>query len=328
MNYAGKYPFFDFSAVDTYPLSERPNKVTRDDLVAPEAALASHIPYENEDLNTVAEQIRAARSNGLPVIWMMGAHPVKLGLGPLIGDLIQRGLISLLATNCAGAIHDFELALIGETSESVPNALPEGKFGMAYETGKYINDALAYGDELMLGMGESLGRMISGEPFPYAVDFPHRALSFLYIGHSEAVPVTIHATLGTDITDQHPNFDGRAKGGCSGRDFGIYAAEVCRLTGGGVVLNVGSAVIGPEVLLKAVSMAANIGKVPQGIVTADFDLRPVNFEHMADESQHSYYFRDAKSVVTRVPQAFGGKGYYIQGNFAQTIPALYQRLVK
>ena len=328
MDYKGKYSIFDFSQIDTYPIAERPNKVKEEDLVVPEEILRSEITYENENLDIVAEQIVSARSEGKPVIWMMGAHPVKLGLAPLINDLIQRDVITLVATNAAGAIHDFELALIGETSENVPNALPEGKFGMAYETGKYMNDALAYGSALQLGFGESLARMIRGEAFPYRLDFPHKTWSIVYTGYEANVPVTVHASLGTDIIDQHPNFDGCAKGGCSGRDFGIYAAEVCRLTDGGVVLNIGSAVTGPEVFLKSVSMAANVGKVPRGIITADFDIRPVDLGHMRDESQYSYYFRDAKSVVTRIPEAFGGKGYYIQGHFMQTIPALYQRIVR
>lgn len=327
MDYKGRYPIFDYAQVDTYPISERPNKVKAEHLAVPEEVAHAKLACTGEDLDTLARRIRDARAQGKPVIWMMGAHPVKLGLGPLINDLIRRSVITLVATNGAGAIHDFELALIGETSESVPNALPQGKFGMAWETGKYINDALIHGNGLRLGMGESLGRMIGGEAFPYPVQFPHRAYSFLNTGYEQGVPVTVHATLGTDITDQHPNFDGSAKGGCSGRDFAIFVAEVLRLTQGGVVLNVGSAVTGPEVLLKAVSMAANVGKVPSGITTADFDIRPVHFEHMSDESRHSYYYRDAKSVVTRIPQAFGGKGHYIQGLFSDTIPALYQRLV-
>jgi hypothetical protein len=327
MDYAGKYAVFDFSQVETYPIGERPNKVRAEDLVVPEDVARSQIPYQDEALDEVAQHIKDARSKDCPVIWMMGAHPVKLGLAPLVNDLIRRDMITLVATNGAGAIHDFELALIGQTSESVPNALPEGRFGMAYETGTYMNDAMVHGHSFRLGLGESLARMIRGEPFPYPVEFPHRAFSFLCTGYEEDVPVTVHATVGTDITDQHPNFDGAAKGGCSGRDFGIYAGEVCRLTDGGVVLNIGSAVTGPEVFLKSVSMAANVGRAPQGIITADFDIRPVNFDHMADESKFSYYFRNAKSVVTRIPEAFGGRGYYVRGHFSETIPALYQRLV-
>ena len=140
------------------------------------------------------------------------------------------------------------------------------------------------------------------------------------------VPFTVHAGIGTDVIDQHPSFDGQAKGGCSGRDFLIYTNEVARLVRGGVVLNIGSAVTGPEVLLKAVSMAANVGCVPRDILTADFDLRRHDPQQMTNESTQGYYFRDQKSVVTRIPQAFGGRGFYICGNQRQTVPFLYQRI--
>jgi len=329
MEYKGRYACFDFSRIATYPLATRPNRVKQEDVVKPEAVAQAPLAFESPDLQAVAQAILAAREAGWPVIVMMGAHPVKLGLGPLFADLVERGLITLLATNCAGAIHDFELALIGETSEDVPNALPRGAFGMAFETGKYMNDALAHGDTLALGAGESLARMILGEPFPYAVKFPYPHLSCLARCYQAKVPLTVHVSLGTDIIDQHPNFDGRAKGGTSARDFGIYCAEVEKINqGGGVALNIGSAVTGPEVLLKAVSMASNVGAPPNGLITADFDLRAADFQEARDESKQTYYFRDIKSVVTRIPEAFGGKGYYIRGNFAQTVPALYQLLVR
>ncbi len=134
--------------------------------------------------------------------------------------------------------------------------------------------------------------------------------------------------IGTDVIDQHASFDGEAKGGCSGRDFLIYVQHVTKLTKGGMVLNIGSAVTGPEVLLKAVSMAANAGTVPSGIITADFDLRKFDPEQMTNESAESYYFRDQKSVVTRIPEAFGGNGYYIQGNQKQTLPYFYKKILE
>jgi hypothetical protein len=274
---------------------------------------------------------------GKPVIWFTGAHLVKNGLGPLVVDLLNRGLLSLVATNGAGIIHDFELALIGETSEYVPNALPEGQFGMATELG-YINAALAEGQKRQLGYGEAIGMFICDAEFRSAVEknlgvskpiqFTHPEVSIIAAAYQRKIPLTVHVGIGTDVIDQHPNFDGAAKGGCSGRDFLIYTQEVAGLADGGVALNVGSAVTGPEVLLKAVSMTGNIGRPARGIITADFDLKPYRHDDMKNESSCYYYFRHHKSVVTRIPEAFGGKGFYIQGDQRNTIPRLYQEIVK
>ena len=327
MDYAGRYPIFDFAAVKTYPLSERPNVLKREEIVQPEAVAGAAERWPNETLAEVASHVLQARARGLPVILFTGAHPIKLGFSPLIIDLMARGIITLLATNGAGSIHDFELALIGETSENVPNALPKGLFGMAEETGALINGALRAGNEALLGYGESMGRMIS-TGWPAGIEFPHKDISILGRAYELGIPATVHATIGTDIIDQHPSFDGSAKGGTSGRDFGIFAHAVCGLAGGGVVLNVGSAVTGPEVLLKTVSMAANIGKPPEGLITANFDLRAAGPEDIVYPGQHKYYYRDIKSVVTRIPQAFHGKGYMVAGNFLDSIPALYDLLTR
>ena len=331
MEYHGKFPFFPYDKISTYPIATRKNKVTQESLYWPDKVMEMKPEFDHPDLGTIAEAILDAREKGYPVIWLMGAHPIKAGMSPLIIDLMQRGICTLLCGNFASAIHDFELALIGETSEVVPNALPAGEFGLAAETGFYINDALAWGNERSLGLGETLGRVINGEAKDdLDMEFPFKHESYLAQGYLQGIPVTIHATMGTDITDQHPNFDGESKGGCSGRDFGIFAAHCMEMheKGGGVYLNVGSAVTGPEVILKAVSMCANIGAPPTGLVTADFDIRPANLQHMTDEHKHSYYYRDIKSVVTRIPDAFGGKGHYIQGDFFQAIPALYQEVRK
>ncbi len=324
MPYQGRHPILDFTRVRTYPLAERRNALSEEQLVWPEQVRAQSLAVR-EDVQHVAEHIVEARRAGRHVFWMMGAHSLKLGHSPLMIDLIRRGLITLVATQGAGAIHDFELALIGETSENVPRALPEGLFGMAYETGKYMNDALAEGHRRGLGYGEAIARMILGEEMPYRVEFRHPEWSVLAAAHEAGVPATVHATIGADIIDQHPNFDGAAKGGCSGRDFGVFAARVCELAGG-VVVNVGSAVTMPEVLLKAVSMAANVGSPPEGMVTADFDLRPADPAKEADPSTPGYYYRDLKSVVVRIPRAFGGHGHYIEGNFVETIPQLWTAL--
>ncbi len=341
MEYDGRYKAFDATRIRTYPLSTRRNKVKLSDLVFPKdlASLAFDLPeMVQRDIRTVAEAMAAARREKKPVILFTGAHLIKNGLGPLLLELVERGAVTLVAGNGATAIHDFELALVGETSENVPAALDKGQFGMAYEFA-YINMALSVGNQQKLGYGESLGRMICDEKFRRAVlalvakensisQFGHSEVSVLAACYRRRIPFTVHAGIGTDVIDQHPSFDGQAKGGCSGRDFLIYTNEVTKLTKGGVVLNIGSAVTGPEVLLKAVSMAANVGAVPHGILTADFDLREHEPRQMTDESAAGYYFRDQKSVVTRIPQAFSGRGLYIQADQTQTFPFLCQQILE
>lgn len=340
MRYEGKYHIFDASRITTYPLRVRTNRVTIKGILQPQDAAGSGRQLEagvRADIETLAGSIVEARSDGKPVILITGAHLIKNGCGLLLGDLVDRGLVTLVAGNAATAIHDFELALIGETSEDVPHALARGHFGMAHEFA-YINGALLLGNERHIGFGESLGRMICDEAFrsevlslvgadPSAVRFEHPEVSVLAACSMHDVPFTVHAGIGTDVIDQHPSFDGEAKGGCSGRDFLIFAHEVTRMTRGGVVLNIGSAVTGPEVLLKAVSMAANTGSPPKGILTAVFDLRPHSSGQMSDESAEGYYFRDQKSVLTRIPQALRGRGIYIQGDQKQTFPFLHQSLL-
>lgn len=341
VRYDGRYEIFDPSAIKTYPLSNRPNKVKLDDLSRPDQVMAGdYAPTSDqaELVEAVAKCVVEARRNDRPVVVITGAHLVKNGLSPLLIDLVDRGTVTLVATNGAGAIHDFELALVGETSEHVPNALPTGQFGMAYEFA-YMNQALTLGDEMRLGYGESLGRMICDEAFRDQVlaragrdgsptEFSCPDVSLLAATYRCGVPMTVHASIGTDVMDQHPNSDPAAKGSTSGRDFLIFTQHMTTFTGGGVVLNIGSAVTGPEVLLKAVSMAGNIGKPPGKLITADFDIRPHQPEAMTDESQAGYYFRDQKSVATRIPEAFGGQGYYVQGDHRVTIPAFYQAVVK
>ncbi len=341
MDYDGRYKAFDLGRVNTYPLHTRSNKVTLDDLVRPEGLdnFAVELPDKTcVEIENIARAIVSSRQAGRPVIIFTGAHLIKNGLGPLLAEMVKRGLVSLVAGNCATAIHDFELALIGQTSENVPDALSKGRFGMAREFA-YMNYAMTVGNKYKLGLGESLGRTICDEDFRREVlalaaegdlpdTFAHPEASLLVACYENKVPFTIHVGLGTDVIDQHPSFDGQAKGGCSGRDFLIYTNEIAGLTDGGVVLNIGSAVTGPEVLLKAVSIAANTGSVPNGILTADFDLRDRGPEAMSDESSQGYYFRDQKSVVTRIPRSFAGKGFYIQGNQKQTFTLLYKKTIQ
>jgi hypothetical protein len=341
MQYGGKYRMFDNSRIQTYPISERTNKVKRKDIVTPVHVLQQDYACSKETLEKieiVAQEIVSTVEARRPVIVFSGAHLIKNGLGLLMADLVQRGLITLFAGNGATSIHDFELALIGETSEYVPQALERGQFGMAYEFA-YHNTAIRLGDQRRLGYGESLGRMIWDEEFRSEVlrivgrdnsprTFSHPELSLLATCYRDNVPFTVHTGIGTDVIDQHASFDGHAKGGCSGRDFLIYTEEVCKLTQGGVILNIGSAVTGPEVFLKAVSMAGNIGCIPNRIMTADFDIRGFESAAMTDESKQNYYFRDQKSVVTRIPEAFNGRGFYIQGNQKSTIPLLYRKIME
>jgi len=341
MRYKGKYEIFDPEKITTYPVKDRTNRVTLDDIVDPDEICANSFNVRRKvakQIDTIARAVIKARKNDKPVIFFTGAHLVKNGLSSLLIELIKRNLITLVAGNCATAIHDFELALIGQTSENVPNALGRGQFGMAYEF-SYINTAVSLGNKYKLGYGESLGRMICDETFcdevleavagensPRNFLYPH--ISLLAVCYEKDIPFTVHAGIGTDVIDQHPTFDGESKGACSARDFLIFAHQVSKLVDGGVILNVGSAVTGPEVLLKAVSMAANTGKTPNNIVTADFDLRLHHPKEMTDESAQCYYFRDQKSIVTRIPQAFSGEGHYIQGDQKQTIPLLYKKIIE
>ncbi len=341
MIYKGKYKVFHPSLIRTYPVAERSNKVHLDDLVSPEEVLrtAYDVPARvEEQVTRIAAKIVELRQKDLPVLFFTGAHLIKNGLGPLVVDLVQRGMFSLVAGNGATSIHDFELCLFGETSENVPAALEKGEFGMAFEF-NYINAALIVGNRMRLGYGESVGRMMHDATFRRAVEevlgldegtirFQYPEVSVQYACYEKNIPLTIHAGIGTDVLDQHRWFDGEAKGGCSGRDFLIYADEITRFTEGGMVLNIGSAVTGPEVFLKAASMAGNIGRVPEGIITVDFDIRPYDPDSFSDESKVGYYYRDQKSIVTRVPKAYHGEGIYVGGNQKVTVPLLYKRIVE
>ncbi len=340
MEYKGKYGFFDPGRIRTYPVTERHNKVRLSDLLSPSQVLETHYdvsPRVEGEISFVAEKIVELRKKGLPVVFFTGAHLIKNGLGPLVIDLVRRGLFTLVAGNGATSIHDFELCLFGETSEDVPRALEKGEFGMAFEF-NYINAALIAGNKRKLGYGESVGRLMHDAGFrhetekilglePGTIRFEHPEVSIQYACYEENIPLTIHAGIGTDVLDQHAWFDGEAKGGCSGRDFLIYANEITRFTEGGMVLNIGSAVTGPEVFLKAASMAGNIGKVPEEIITADFDIRPYDPGVFTHEEKAGYYFRDQKSIVTRVPAAYHGQGIYVGGNQKITIPLLYKKII-
>ncbi|MCE1198483.1 MAG: hypothetical protein LWW85_05895 [Marinilabiliales bacterium] len=341
MQYEGRYKVFDPSQIKTYPVKGRTNKVKYADLRQIEEVLQSEIKLPlsvKSEIEKLANEILVRRSKNQPVFLFTGGHLVKNGLNRLLVDLIHKGVFTMISGNGATSIHDFELALMGETSEYVPQALEKGEFGMAYEF-NFINAALSVGNDQKLGYGESVGKMICDPAFrkkvadflgiaPETMRFAHPELSIAVACYEKKVPFTVHVGIGTDVLDQHFWFDGMAKGGCSGRDFLIYTHEVSKLMNGGVILNIGSAVTGPEVFLKAASMVGNVQMTPNDILTANFDLRPYKPETATNEATVGYYFRDQKSIVTRIPQAYGGQGFYIEGNQIDTFPYLYQQLIK
>jgi len=364
LHYKGSYGLFDLSQVKTYPLKVRPNKVELDAFLDVSALRRSEIrpptgPWfrnglpgggrdQLDGLKELADYIVACYRDGKPVVVLSGAHPIKNGQIPIVIDLIERGVVTLFSTNGAGTIHSFELALTGASSESVRDALPKGEFGMAFETGAYLNYAAEIGCERGWGLGEAMGRLYCDADFrkevinrafkhhkdtgeylkPYE-GFPHTDSCVFAAAYTKGIPICVHASLGTDITDQHSSFNPAAKGCASGADFLIFAEEMCRFTSGGVILNIGTAIMGPEVILKAVSMAANLGCKPDGLWAGDFDIRPFVFDdEVRDELKAYYYLRDQKSVATRIPKVFGGVGFYFEGLHADTLPPLYQYIMR
>jgi len=309
----------DLSQVKTYPLSKRRNLVHLDDLIAPEVQSP---PFDSPDLDEVAGRIVAARLSGRPVVWMMGGHVIKCGLSRLLIDLLHRSIVTHVAGNGAVSIHDFELALIGETSEDVATGLEDGTFGMADETGWLMHQAIREGLRDGLGYGAAVGRFIA----EHSDRFPFRKFSVLYNAYTLGVPATIHVTLGADIIHQHPSVDFGALGAASGLDFRLFARAVSELEGG-VFLNFGSAVTGPEVFLKALTVARNLGHAAAHITTANFDLLPLgDYARPVSTSDPAYYYRPLKNIVQR-PTSLGGQGYHVTGDHRVTIPNLYHRLV-
>jgi len=315
------YPRFDRRLLRLRPLAERKHEIDRSVLIFPDGPRR---PFAHPALPVLAERIVAAARNGRAVIFFCGAHVLRKGNGPLLIDLMKRGLLSHLALNGAGAIHDFEMALIGATTESVARYVSEGCFGLWQETGK-INDAARLAAQENLGFGEAVGLMIEREQFPY------RETSVLAAGVRYKVPVTLHVGIGLDIIHEHPNCDGAALGAASYTDFLIFAQSVTRLEGG-VFLNIGTAVTGPEVYLKALAMARNVahqqGRRIADFITAVFDLVPLGDElHTeAERTDPRYYFRPYKTVLVR-SVADGGSSFYVQGDHAATVPALYDQIL-
>lgn len=310
----------DLSNVKTYPLAQRRNLVHLDSLLVPESPPPS---FDSPDLDAVVERIAAARRAGHPVIWMMGGHVIKSGLSRILIDLMRRGIVTHIAGNGAVSIHDFELALIGETSEDVAASLEDGTFGMADETGRLMNQAIKEGARDGIGYGAGIGRFIA----EHAALFPFRDVSVFFQAYASGIPATVHSTIGTDIIHQHPSVDFGALGMASGLDFRRFAASVSKLDGG-VFLNFGSAVTGPEVFLKALTIVRNLGYGVRRITTANFDLISLGADYhgKAGYDDPAYYYRPRKNIINR-PTSLGGHGYHITGDHAVTIPNLYHRVL-
>ncbi len=304
----------DLSSVTTYPLKKRINKVSVHDFATlPESeadisAFLASLPkiLKGSDFLALVDAIVTAHRNKKPVIVMMGGHVIKCGLSPLLIALVKRGVITGFAFNGASSIHDFEIALIGETSEDVSVYLQTGQFGMWEETGHLMNTAIQHAADTGIGMGEALGKQL------VEMNAPYNASSLLATGVQYDVPITVHVAIGTDIIHQHPAANGAAIGAASFTDFRLLTGLVEELEGGGVVLNLGSAVILPEVFLKALTIARNLGNTVSHFTTANFDM--------------NQQYRPVENVVKR-PTEMGGKGYTFTGHHELMIPLLVQAIL-
>ena len=310
-----KFPPIDPTRVVTYPLKQRKSKV---------AAGALGVPWQAEgkmrdflgslprtlaaaDLREIVQRIAAAVRAQRPVVLGMGAHPLKVGLSPLIIDLLERGILSAVAMNGAGIIHDFELAYQGETSEDVAEALGDGSFGMARETGEFLNSAIRAGvTQAGVGIGRVVGEQIR------AAGLLHAHLSVLAACARLEVPACVHVAVGTDIIHMHPQADGAAIGEGSLRDFHLLTAVVAQLEGG-VFINLGSAVIIPEVFLKAISLARNLGHTVNAFTTVDLDF--------------ARHYRPAMNIVSR-PTQQGGRGFHLTGHHEILFPLLCAAVIE
>jgi hypothetical protein len=309
----------DFSKITTYSLRDRHNLVTIGNMAVPGQTDAPE--YGGADFRELVECVARARRNGRPVIWSMGAHVVKCGLSLYLIDLFRRGLVTHVASNGAGSIHDFELAMAGGTSEDVPTAIEDGSFGMWEETGYHMNRAVREGWQAGLGYGESLAVYIDGHPEL----FPHREANVAWQAWKHGVPATYHISIGTDIIHQHPSADFSALGGASGIDFKKMCVSVLKLDGG-AFLNFGSAVMGPEIFLKALSISRNLGYPTFRITTANFDLIDLgDYKKKIGYDDPLYYYRPRKNIVNR-PVSRGGRGFHFTGDHKETIPAFHRLL--
>jgi hypothetical protein len=317
----GSIPEADLSRVRTVPVGARPNRVLAGQFAqAPPAdaqartfdAFLGSLPrvLAAESFLTVAEAVAAAVERRRTVLWMLGGHVVKTGLTPVLLDLVRRGAATHLASNGSAGVHDYEMARWGGTSEDVEAGLADGSFGMAEETGRDMNAAFVRGARAGWGMGEALARDLADRG-----DLAHPELSLLLQTHRAGVPYTLHPALGAEIIHQHPAADGAAIGDTGHRDFRRLAAALPGLDDGGVVVNVGSAVVMPEVFLKALTVARNLGDGrPRGFVACDLDMQR--------------HYRPRVNVVERPTRSGGGRGFQITGHHEIMVPLLAWAIVE
>jgi hypothetical protein len=309
-------PPLTFGAVRTYPLASRKSKVNVRDFAKPPAGNVSVTKFLDSlpnilaanDLRSLLSSIHRARRQRATILWGIGGHVIKVGLGPVLIDLMQRGFISGIAMNGAALVHDFEIALAGNTSEDVEASLGAGQFGMAAETGEYINEFSKLASRLHIGYGEAAGQFLNSG----VLNVKHAASSVLVAAYKQRIPVTVHLAIGTDIPHMHPAADGPCLGAATFLDFRLFCALVKQMHPGGIYLNWGSAVLLPEVFLKAVSVARNLGVPMHPITTANFDF-----------IQH---YRALQNVVKRpTTSGRGGRksqshGYAITGHHEVLMP--------
>ncbi len=303
-------PKLNLARLRTYPLRTRHSKVKVADGATPWRRSGSFQKFlqtlpdilAGQTFKSVVSAIVTARQRGKPVILGMGAHPTKVGLNPILVDLMRKEVITAVAVNGAVVIHDFELAYHGQTSEEVEAEIDSGRFGMAEDTGRILNEAMVDGWQKGLGLGEAVGRYITSRPKL----FPHRRSSLLATGVQLGIPVTVHVAIGTDIIHMHPIANGEAIGGSSLLDFRKLTAVVSQMEGG-VYINLGSAVFLPEVFLKTVTLGRNLGRQLKRITTVNMDFLP--------------HYRPLTNVVKR-PTQKGGKGYNLIGHHELMVPLL------
>jgi hypothetical protein len=303
-------------AVHTYPLASRKSKVSIRDFAKPPAANASFTKFLDslpnilavEDLRHLLGAIHSARKQRQAILWGIGGHVIKVGLGPVLIDLMKRGFVSGIAMNGAALIHDFEIALVGNTSEDIEAGIGEGQFGMAAETGQYINEFAKLAHRIRIGYGEAAGQFLTSG----IIEVKHADSSVLVSAYKRRIPVTIHLAVGTDIPHMHPAASGAALGDATHHDFRLFCALVQQMHPSGVYLNWGSAVVLPEVFLKAISVVRNLGVPLRPITTANFDF-----------IQH---YRPLQNVVKRPTAAARGRsgpeshGYAITGHHELLLP--------
>ncbi|MCC6586952.1 MAG: hypothetical protein IT168_09700 [Bryobacterales bacterium] len=319
-NLTSKYETFDRSRLIVKPLAERAHDLQ----LARWMSLEDQAPeFTHPQLSTIVDRLMAARERGAARILIMGAHVLRAGVNRHIIDLLERGLLTHVAMNGAGAIHDWEIARIGATTESVARYIRSGEFGLWTETGE-LNDIIREAAANGLGLGENVGRRIG------ASGFPHKDLSVYAAGYRLGIPVTVHVGIGYDILHEHPNCDGGAVGAASYRDFLVFAKSVENLEGG-VVLSFGSAIMAPEVYLKALAMARNVahqqGRIIRNFSTAVFDMVPIHGDIHKElpKTDPGYYFRPHKTILVRTV-ADGGESFYFCGDHRATFPALWRAL--